>query len=100
MIDDSISASSSDDERHDVKEDFEGLDEYSKANDVIKFLVTTDNHLGFMEKDAERGNDSFVAFEEALEIAKQEKVDFILLGGDLFHGLNALFFLSFFFSFK
>lgn len=53
--------------------------------DVLKILITTDNHLGFMEKDAERSNDSYVAFEEALEIAKREEVDFILLGGDLFH---------------
>lgn len=36
-------------------------------------------------KDPERGMDSFVAFEEALEIARQEEVDLILLGGDLFH---------------
>ena len=53
--------------------------------DVLKILITTDNHLGFIEKDPERGSDSYVAFEEALEIARQEEVDFILLGGDLFH---------------
>jgi double-strand break repair protein MRE11 len=55
------------------------------SGDVLKILVTTDNHLGFMEKDPERGLDSYVAFEEALEIARAEQVDFILLGGDLFH---------------
>jgi double-strand break repair protein MRE11 len=54
-------------------------------SDVLRILITTDNHLGYMEKDPERGADSYVSFEEALEIAKQEQVDFILLGGDLFH---------------
>ena len=68
-----------------LNEDDENDFETKDANDVIKILVTTDNHLGFMEKDPERGNDSFVSFEEALEIAKAEQVDFILLGGDLFH---------------
>lgn len=31
------------------------------------------------------GNDSFIAFEEILYYAKERKVDFVLLGGDLFH---------------
>jgi double-strand break repair protein MRE11 len=50
-----------------------------------------------MEKDPVRGNDSFITFEEILKLAKNLKVnvllfnnqprqvDFVLLGGDLFH---------------
>lgn len=53
--------------------------------DVLRILVSTDNHVGYMEKDAIRGNDSLVSFEEVLEIARQNEVDFVLLGGDLFH---------------
>ncbi|NP_001080975.1 double-strand break repair protein MRE11 [Xenopus laevis] len=53
--------------------------------DTFKILVATDIHLGFMEKDAVRGNDSFVAFDEILRLAQDNEVDFLLLGGDLFH---------------
>jgi double-strand break repair protein MRE11 len=53
--------------------------------DTLRILVATDNHLGFMERDPIRGNDSFVTFEEILQLAKAQQVDFILLGGDLFH---------------
>ncbi|KAJ3112537.1 Double-strand break repair protein mre11a [Physocladia obscura] len=52
---------------------------------VFRILVATDNHLGFLEKDPVRGNDSFAAFHEILRVAKQRQVDFVLLGGDLFH---------------
>ncbi|KAL0347078.1 UNVERIFIED_CONTAM: Double-strand break repair protein MRE11 [Sesamum calycinum] len=38
-----------------------------------------------MEKDEIRRHDSFQAFEEICSIAEQKQVDFILLGGDLFH---------------
>lgn len=55
---------------------------------ILKILVTTDNHLGYAEKDAIRGDDSFLAFEECLEKALENDVDFILLGGDLFHDTN------------
>ena len=37
--------------------------------DTFSILITTDNHMGFREKDPQTGNDSFVAFEECLEIA-------------------------------
>ncbi|KAF9563764.1 Double-strand break repair protein mre11a [Mortierella alpina] len=70
--------------------------------DTFSILVATDNHLGYLEKDPVRGNDSFEAFEEILEIASKSEasvyalaeavsfkgrntVDMILLGGDLFH---------------
>lgn len=55
------------------------------AENVIRIMVATDNHLGYGEKDAIRGEDSFTAFEEILELAVSEDVDMILLGGDLFH---------------
>lgn len=32
-----------------------------------------------------RGNDSFAAFEEVLSLARLNKVDCVLLAGDLFH---------------
>ncbi|KAF6198665.1 hypothetical protein GE061_008417 [Apolygus lucorum] len=40
---------------------------------------------GFHEKDPIRADDSFNTFEEILQTAKRQDVDFILLGGDLFH---------------
>jgi double-strand break repair protein MRE11 len=53
-------------------------------DDVVRFMVATDNHLGFAERDPIRYNDSFAAFEEVLRNAKQKKVDFVLFAGDLF----------------
>ena len=54
-------------------------------DDILKILVATDNHLGYGEKDPIIKNDSFVTFEEILQLAVQNQVDMILLGGDLFH---------------
>jgi double-strand break repair protein MRE11 len=51
----------------------------------FRILVATDNHIGFKESHHIRGDDSFNAFEEILSTAKENKVDFVLLGGDLFH---------------
>ncbi|XP_031500751.1 double-strand break repair protein MRE11 isoform X1 [Nymphaea colorata] len=52
---------------------------------TLRILVATDCHLGYMEKDEIRRLDSFQAFEEICLIAGQQQVDFLLLGGDLFH---------------
>ncbi|XP_024011912.1 double-strand break repair protein MRE11 isoform X1 [Eutrema salsugineum] len=53
--------------------------------DTLRILVATDCHLGYMEKDEIRRHDSFKAFEEICSIAEEKQVDFLLLGGDLFH---------------
>ncbi|KAJ3296809.1 Double-strand break repair protein mre11a [Rhizoclosmatium sp. JEL0117] len=55
------------------------------APNCFRILIATDNHLGYLEKDPIRGNDSFQAFAEILTLARDRKVDFVLLGGDLFH---------------
>ena len=34
----------------------------------------TDNHIGYLEKDPLRGNDSLEAFEEILKMAKEQDV--------------------------
>ncbi|PSC71365.1 Double-strand break repair MRE11 [Micractinium conductrix] len=54
-------------------------------DDVLRILISTDNHLGVWEKDEVRKDDSFLAFEEVFEIAEKHGADFVLLGGDLFH---------------
>eukprot|EP00616_Rhizochromulina_sp_CCMP1243_P008925 CAMPEP_0118989314 /NCGR_PEP_ID=MMETSP1173-20130426/47786_1 /TAXON_ID=1034831 /ORGANISM="Rhizochromulina marina cf, Strain CCMP1243" /LENGTH=688 /DNA_ID=CAMNT_0006940299 /DNA_START=38 /DNA_END=2101 /DNA_ORIENTATION=+ len=59
--------------------------EESDDRHVLRILISTDNHLGFQEKDPVRGNDSFAAFEEVLIAAKNKGVDMVLLGGDVFH---------------
>lgn len=41
---------------------------------TFKILVASDIHLGFMEKDPVRGEDSFLAFKEVLDLAKQNDV--------------------------
>ena len=55
------------------------------GSNTLKVLIATDIHVGYMEKDAVRGNDSLVTFEEILIHAQKNEVDMILLGGDLFH---------------
>ncbi|XP_048441816.1 double-strand break repair protein MRE11-like isoform X2 [Pyrus x bretschneideri] len=54
-------------------------------SDTLRILFATDCHLGYMEKDEIRRHDSFQAFDEICSIAEQKNVDFLLLGGDLFH---------------
>lgn len=50
----------------------------------LRILVSSDNHLGHKEDDPIIGQDTFVALDEILGIAKAEEADLVLLGGDLF----------------
>ncbi|XP_065343717.1 double-strand break repair protein MRE11 [Cloeon dipterum] len=52
---------------------------------TMKILIATDIHLGYIETHPVRGDDSFITFEEILKLGVKHKVDFVLLGGDLFH---------------
>uniref|UniRef100_A0A2K5X696 Uncharacterized protein n=1 Tax=Macaca fascicularis TaxID=9541 RepID=A0A2K5X696_MACFA len=52
---------------------------------LFKILVAIHIDLGFMQKDAVRRNDTCVTLDEILKLAQENEVDFILLGGDLFH---------------
>ncbi|GLC63182.1 meiotic recombination [Pleodorina starrii] len=52
---------------------------------LLRILISTDNHLGVWEKDQTRRDDSFRSFEEVLQLAVEKRVDMVLLGGDLFH---------------
>ncbi|XP_026765054.1 double-strand break repair protein MRE11 [Galleria mellonella] len=62
-----------------------GIDPGSwSADDTMRILIASDIHLGYLENDAVRGEDSFIAFEEVLSLAVQYDADLILLGGDLF----------------
>lgn len=57
-----------------------------EVDSTLKILISTDNHLGFMERDPLRGSDSFTTFEEILRAARVEhRADCVVLGGDLFH---------------
>lgn len=53
--------------------------------DHVKILVATDLHVGYGEQIVSREMESVRTFEEVLQIAVKENVDFVLLGGDLYH---------------
>ncbi|KAN0136826.1 Metallo-dependent phosphatase-like protein [Lactarius tabidus] len=55
------------------------------TEDTIRILLATDNHIGYLERDPIRGQDSINTFREILQLAVKNDVDFILLAGDLFH---------------
>lgn len=44
---------------------------------TIRILISSDPHVGYGEKDPVRGNDSFVSFNEILEIARERDVGII-----------------------
>jgi hypothetical protein len=49
----------------------------SDDGNTFKILVATDIHLGFMEKDAVRGNDTFVTLDEILRLAQENEVSLV-----------------------
>ena len=53
--------------------------------DTVRILLSTDNHLGYLEADGVRSEDSFAAMEEVLYLARKFSCDMVLLAGDLFH---------------
>ncbi|ETW77246.1 hypothetical protein HETIRDRAFT_327725 [Heterobasidion irregulare TC 32-1] len=57
----------------------------SFLDDTIRIMLATDNHIGYLERDPIRGQDSINTFKEILQLAVKNDVDFILLAGDLFH---------------
>ncbi|KAF9885866.1 meiotic recombination [Aspergillus nanangensis] len=57
----------------------------SNDAETIRILVSTDNHVGYNERDPIRGDDSWKSFHEVMCLAKEQDVDMVLLAGDLFH---------------
>ncbi|KAK2752884.1 meiotic recombination [Arachnomyces sp. PD_36] len=57
----------------------------TNAADTIRILVSTDNHVGYNERDPIRGDDSWKSFHEVMCLATKHDVDMVLLAGDLFH---------------
>ncbi len=47
----------------------------------LRVFISSDNHIGYDEKDVVCGNDSFEAFKEVFELAKAAHADLIVLGG-------------------
>lgn len=52
---------------------------YSDDENTFKILVATDIHLGFMEKDAVRGNDTYVTLDEILRLAQENEVSLVYI---------------------
>ncbi|KAG5319523.1 MRE11 protein, partial [Acromyrmex heyeri] len=65
----------------------ESANTHVDPQDTISILVATDIHLGFdySKKRGGQSDESFVTFEEILKYGKDNEVDMVLLGGDLFH---------------
>jgi hypothetical protein len=45
-----------------------------EQDNIVRILVSTDNHVGYLERDAIRGKDSYDTFREVLQIALEKKV--------------------------
>ena len=49
------------------------------TENTIKILLATDNHIGYLERDPVRGQDSVNTFEEILKLAVKHDVSFAFL---------------------
>lgn len=74
-----------DDDDDDAAAGTTGAGEGEEDDSILRVLIATDNHVGYLERDPVRGRDSFAALEEVLSLARHHKADLVLLGGDLFH---------------
>lgn len=61
------------------------VDSIAPGPDTLRILLTTDNHVGYLDSDPVRGDDSWITFDEITQLAKTHDVDMIVQGGDLFH---------------
>ncbi|WPK23819.1 hypothetical protein PUMCH_001066 [Australozyma saopauloensis] len=61
------------------------VDSIPPGPDTVRILLTTDNHVGYLDSDPIRGNDSWITFQEITRLAKTHDVDMMVQGGDLFH---------------
>lgn len=61
------------------------VDKIEGRPDTIRILLTTDNHVGYLENDPIRGDDSWKTFQEIAVLAREHDVDMVVQGGDLFH---------------
>ncbi|KAK9333498.1 Mre11 DNA-binding presumed domain-containing protein [Lipomyces starkeyi] len=57
----------------------------ANSPNTIRILISSDNHVGYNERDPIRGDDSWKTFHEVMVLAKEQDVDMVLLAGDLFH---------------
>ena len=46
-------------------------------DDTIRILLATDNHIGYMERDPIRGEDSINTFKEILQLAVKNDVCYV-----------------------
>ena len=53
------------------------VDDQDDTSNLFRILVSSDIHLGYAEKDAERGLDSFNSFDELLGIGVERGVDMV-----------------------
>lgn len=61
------------------------MDPIPASENRIRILLTTDNHVGYLENDPVRGDDSWKTFQETMQLAKIHDVDMVVQGGDMFH---------------